>query len=157
MIRSVVTLVRLCSDRRGSMISGLSDACLRWEIGICAITHQLRNVNWTQPELDLILLCHWLDGPSEFSCNRIRQLSWFIVRILRRFHTPADWCRGLTLPVRRACRHLLFLAPVRWATPLRGLSISVAPLEDRTLLSGGASVNSDWPLPGSRHIIRRVR
>ena len=49
-------------------------------VGDWTITHRLKNVNWTQPGLDHILLCHWLDGPSEFSCNRIRQLSWFIVR-----------------------------------------------------------------------------
>ena len=34
MTRSVTTLVRLCCDRSGSMIRGLSGACLRWEIAL---------------------------------------------------------------------------------------------------------------------------
>ena len=35
MNRSVATLVRLCSGRSGSMISGLSAACFQWVIGLC--------------------------------------------------------------------------------------------------------------------------
>ena len=52
------------------MITGLSDVCLRWEIGLCVITHRLRNSNWNQPGLDHILLCHWRDGLSEFTYIR---------------------------------------------------------------------------------------
>ena len=64
----------------GSVISGLSDACLQWEIGFCVITHRLKNANWIQPGLDPILLFRWQDGLLVFSYNQIHQLSWFIVR-----------------------------------------------------------------------------
>ena len=57
MTRSVATLVRLYCDRRGSMISGLSDACLRWEIGLPAKKCKLDSV-WVGPYL-VVSLVGW--------------------------------------------------------------------------------------------------
>ena len=39
--------------------------------------------------LDPILLCHWWDGLLAFSCNRIRQLSWFIARTRIKIPRPS--------------------------------------------------------------------
>ena len=54
MTMSVATLVRLCYDKSGSMINGLSDACLQWEIGL--ITHQQKKMQ-TRFTLDRALSC----------------------------------------------------------------------------------------------------
>ena len=141
MTRFVVILIMINSF----MINGLSDACLLWGIGPCIITHRLRCVNWTRPGLDLISLCRSLDGLWGSSCCRLHRLSYFIVRILRRFCIPADWCRGLTLPFWRACRHLLFWAPVRWADPYRILSLRLS-CPRRT---GHYCLGAPLSLPGS--------
>ena len=80
MTMSVVIRVRLYCDRRGSMMSELSDGCLRWGIGPCVITHRQRNENWNRPGLVLISLCPWRDGLSGFSHNRTHPLSLYIVK-----------------------------------------------------------------------------
>ena len=90
MTRFGVILVRLCSDRSASTMNRVYDACLLWGIWPCVITHRLKSVNWTRPGLDPISLCRSPDRPSGSSCSRLHQLSYFIVRILRRFHIPAD-------------------------------------------------------------------
>ena len=116
-----------------------SAACLQWVIGLCVITHQLKNANWIQPGLDHILLCRWQDGLLVFCYIRSHQLSWLVhcqdVKKIPRPSGLVSWIdanRMVGLPT----------PPVLGASAMghstqRSLSVAVIPPEEGALLSAG--------------------